>query len=133
MKKFTKPFPMVALIVLGFGMGYLYRDLNQKSIADMPLSPKRFIITDNLDPASTTHYLYSPHGGTRNPFFLLEKEDDCIFLTGEDWLHHDRKNPLYVTTLAFCPKKGAGWISLSLAEKYEKKFTQKKIPFQHSQ
>ena len=41
--------------------------------------------------------------------FSLSVGDECFYLTGEEWIWRDKKDPGFSLVPVFCPMKGGGW------------------------
>lgn len=41
--------------------------------------------------------------------FSLNAGDECFYLSGEEWVWRDKKDPAFSLAPVFCPKKGGGW------------------------
>lgn len=41
--------------------------------------------------------------------FSLSAGDECFYLTGEEWVWRDKKDPAFSLVPIFCPTKGGGW------------------------
>lgn len=41
--------------------------------------------------------------------FSLQMGDECFYLNDEEWIWHDKKDPVLTLVPIFCPKKGGGW------------------------
>lgn len=46
---------------------------------------------------------------TLREIFSLRAGDECFYLTGEEWVWRDKKDPAFSLVPIFCPTKGGGW------------------------